>query len=149
MAAEIQKLDKKAAVAILRRFAASPANSDRVIVLCRMLFTSRAGSTFRRPGIGGAQFLGCTGYADWPLEPIEIVHNVPFLMVRGYILAGEAEPASRYLDYCLANCDWTATRYTPKTPQQLEEALHELLTSKKWKHPLKKDETAFLSSQIK
>jgi len=149
MAASIQKLDRKTALATLRRFATSTDGSDRTIILCRMLFTNRPSSNFRRPKIGGAQFLGATQYADWPLEPIELVDGVPFLVVNSYMLAGYPEPASKYLDYCIAECDWATAHYTAKTPDELRAALHKLLASKKWKRPLKDYEESFLSAQIK
>src|SRR5258707_376899 len=78
-------------------------DDDQVFVLCRMLFTKRGASEFRRPLIGGALFLGTTDYADWSLEPIELVDGIPFLITQGYILAGVPEAAGSYLRYCMAN----------------------------------------------
>jgi hypothetical protein len=83
----------------------------QVFVLCRMLFAPKANGEFRRPKIGQAFFLGCTDYADWPFEPIEIVDGVPFLITTGYLIEGVAEEAEEYLRYCLGNCDWSTTRF--------------------------------------
>ena len=43
---------------------------DRVIVLCRMLFTNKTSAEFRRPLLGEPVFLGEARDVDWPLEPI-------------------------------------------------------------------------------
>ena len=120
----------------------------RVIILCRMLFTERHGSDFRRPRIGAASFFGGTDYPDWPLEPIALVDGVPFLITRGYALGGMAEPDEWYLCYCETNCDWSSFRYTIKTEQQKRDALNRLVASPKWKTPLDKYEWEFFAEQI-
>lgn len=121
----------------------------RVIVLCRMLFAKKAGSKFRRPEIGAASFLADTDYPDWPLEPIELVDGVPFLVTRGYSLGGHAEPSSVYLKYCMRNCDWSSVTFKPKSAAEKRKALEKLLSPKKWKQPLDEDDKKFLSSQIR
>jgi hypothetical protein len=147
-AIELQSLDHETALRRLHAMAKNSDSDDQVIVLCRMLFTKRRGSDFRRPGIGGAFFLGGTDYSDWPLEPIELVDGIPFLITRGYMLAGFPEPGEMYLGYCETNCDWTPHHYTMKTERQKEEALSKLIVSPKWKRPLDNEEQKFLSKQI-
>jgi hypothetical protein len=148
-ASKIQSAGKDRARQLLAELAKDPEHGEKVIVLCRMLFTTRAGAEFRRPLIGAAHFLGKTDYAAWPLEPIELVDGVPFLITRGYSLGGQAEPAGKYLAYCLRNCDWREAKLGPRTEAEKQKALAKLLVSPKWKAALTDGEKEFLSSQIK
>lgn len=148
-AAALQEMGKDKAGETLSKLARGRKHDNQVIVLCRMLFTCKAKGEFRRPGIGAAHFLGGTDYSDWLLEPIELVDGVPFLITRGYDLAGYAEPAESYVKYCLRNGDWSSTRFKRKDDQEKQKALKKLLASPKWKARLEDTETAFLSSQIK
>jgi hypothetical protein len=145
----LQSLGRSNALAQLHSMAQDRKFETRVIVLCRMLFTQRPGSDFRRPMIGGASFFGGTDYADWPLEPIELVDGVPFLITRGYVIGGVPEPDEWYLRYCETNCDWSDFRYTTKNQAQKREALSKLLTSAKWRMlALDSQEQQFFSRQI-
>jgi hypothetical protein len=148
-AAMLQASGKDKASATLLKLARDREVDHQVIVLCRMLFVRKAKGGFRRPLIGAAHFLGDTDYVDWPLEPIELVDGVPFLITEGYSLKGRAERAESYLKYCIENCTWNSSRFQPKTEQQKRKALDKLLASPKWKAPLDDGEKAFLSSQVK
>ncbi len=108
----------------------------------------RAKGGFRRPLIGGRLLLAGTQPADWPLEPIDIVDGVPFLISEGYILAGHAESAADYLDYCVRECDWSPVRYAHKMPSELEGSLEKFLKDMRWRHPLNVHESEFLTEQI-
>ncbi|NQU10392.1 hypothetical protein HQ590_06365 [bacterium] len=121
---------------------------DAVVVLCRMLFAAKTGGEFRRPMIGGATFLGGTGYSDWPLEPIECVDGVPFLVTTGYFLAGFPEPPASYVTYCMTNCVWSSYQWRIPTAEEKRTALGKLLALQKWKRPLDWGERRFLSTQI-
>lgn len=149
-AARLQEMGREAACQKLLRAAQTynQEQEEQIIVLCRMLFTKRATSEFRRPMIGAASFFGSTDYADWPLEPIELVDGVPFLITRGYLLKGEAEPAESYLRHCMTNCDWSTVPFREPTAKQIRDALDKLLASGKWKRPLDTYEREFLSAQI-
>lgn len=122
--------------------------SQKVVVLCRMLFAAKPGGEFRRPMIGGAVFLGGTGYSDWPLEPIECVDGVPFLVAAGYFLAGHAEPSESYVQYCMTNCVWSSSQWRMPSGEEKRAALAKLLALPKWKKPLDERDRSFLSSQI-
>ena len=121
---------------------------EKVVVLCRMVFTAKEGAEFLGILQGHTDFFGGTTYADWPLEPIEVVNGYPFWIVSGYALAGAAQPASSYVSYCIANCDWNAFRYRELSAKDKRAALAKLLSSPKWKRPLDGNEEWFLSSQI-
>jgi hypothetical protein len=113
-----------------------------------MLFTRRT-VEFRRPYIGAASFFGGTSYPDWPLEPIEVVDGIPFLITQGYMLGGKAEPAQSYLRWCMANCDWSTVQYKSMSAQEGLDALAKLIGSSKWKRPLHPYEKEFLAAQVK
>jgi hypothetical protein len=118
------------------------------IVLCRMLFQDPGEGYLRRPRLGGAVFTGGTSYADWPREPIALVDGVPILVVRGYMLAGQAEPLEAYLDYCLANGRWVTERYAQKSRADIRAAIEQLIAAGHWPRPLREDELAFLRGQV-
>ena len=145
IASDLQSLGKEAAIKKLMAFAKDRKQDNKAIMLCRMLFSPKANSEFRRPRIGGAAFLGKTDYADWPLEPIEIVDGVPFIIVIGYQIQGQPEPAELYLRYCLQNFEWNEFRYKIKSAQEKQTALRKLLASPKWKDA---PPETFLSEQI-
>jgi hypothetical protein len=148
-AVSLQAIGQDKANAILLELAKTREQDSQVITLCRMLYTPKATGEFRRPLIGAAHFLGGTDYAEWPLEPIELVDGVPFLITRGYSLGGKAEPSESYLKYCIEHCAWNGAKFNPRTEKAKQKALDKLLTSPKWKAQLDSAEKAFLSSQIR
>jgi len=147
-AARLQEMGRESACQTLLPLAQTNRESRQIIVLCRMLFCKRGTSEFRRPQIGGARFLGDTDYPDWPLEPIELVDGVPFLITHGYNLSGVPEASDAYLQYCMTNCDWSTIRFREPTAQQKRDALTKLVASSKLKQPLNTYERDFLSAQI-
>jgi|SRR5580658_5979929 hypothetical protein len=135
-AVALQSLDREAAIKRLHALAQDIESQGSVIILCRMLFTRRPGSGFRPPFIVKPMFLGETTDADWPLWPIALIDGIPFLVVvdnPDAIIGGLPESDEMYLRYCEADCDWSNTRYTPKTEQQKRGAMERLLASGKWK----------------
>jgi hypothetical protein len=147
-AAALQSLGRPTALKTLHEMAGDPRADARVILLCRMLFVPPRGVEFRRPALGSALFLRDTSYSDWPLEPIEIVDGVPFLVVTGYFGAGAPESDELYLRYAETHLDWSAVRYAAKTPQEKRDALEKLFASPRWKTPLDASDRNFLGDQI-
>jgi len=141
----LQSMGRDSAISVLKRCCETDGNNNRVIILCRMLFESNESA--RRPLIGAAVFPGGTTYSHWPLEPIEIVRNIPFLVVRGYLLGGLPEPAIDYLEYCELHCEWRDDCYRIPSDSELEVALDELLNSDRWQIPLADEEEQFFRSQ--
>jgi hypothetical protein len=130
-AAALQKLDPDKRAARLRELAEDPARASEVFPLCRMLFEAKSKAAFRRPGIGAPLFIGGTeDLADWPLEPITIVDGVPILVVRGYMLAGFAEPPKWYVEYCLSDCKWRDVRYAPIDAAQLKGIVEKFIAAR-------------------
>jgi hypothetical protein len=149
-AAALQGMGRQRAVDYLKAWAKKGAD-ERLIVLCRMLFTARPGAEFRRPGLGAAFFFSGTDsvdadYKNWPLEPIDLVDGVPFLIVWGYTVDGSPELPSEYLAYCIEKCDWSTYRFRAKSRAQKESALKKLLSLEKGKGKLAHE---FLRAQLK
>jgi hypothetical protein len=114
-----------------------------------MLFTAKPKGEFRLPALGLAHCIGETPFEEWPLIPIAVVDGVPFVVVKGYALAGSPESALKYVRYCLKECDWSTTEFKPKSAEEKQKALKKLLESRTWKNPLTDYDRAFLSAQIK
>jgi hypothetical protein len=93
-AGDFQAMGKDKACDTLLRLSNIRGGNTQAIVLCRMLFVRKPKGEFRRPGLGAPIFVGGTSVEDWPLEPIEMVDGIPFLMTRGYFLAGRPESAA-------------------------------------------------------
>jgi len=159
-AGALQALGQKQAMQELLAFAKEPGKrfEDRygAFVLCRMLFTPKEGkrtekqsTTFRRPGIGAAVYVGAKSIpgnvAEWPLEPIELIDGVPFLITKGYYMQGQAELPTEYIKYCIQNCDWNSVAFKPKSEHEKKAALAKLMSV----HKLKPFDREFLSPQIK
>lgn len=132
-AVTLQSLDRETAIKRLHVMAQDIRSMGSVVILCRMLFTQRPGSSFRPPSVGQPIFFGRTTDLDWPLCPIELIDGIPFLIVAGYILGGLPESDESYLRYAESNCDWSSARYRLTTEQQRQGALKKLLASGKWK----------------
>jgi hypothetical protein len=146
----LQQLGQDKAVVRLRKWAKSRKNTEiPVIVLTRMLFEKKGGGEIRRPGIGGAAFLGGTNYEDWPVEPITLHQGIPILITQGYTLMGLAEPSEAYLDECLKNGIWRTVKYTEADHTRLEKIIEDFIRTTKWKQPLQADEESFLTKQAK
>jgi hypothetical protein len=121
---------------------------DSIFILCRMLYVKRPSSDFKLPGLGLPTYIGGTGPKDWSLEPIEVVHGVPFLITTSYGLYGAPPDPEEYLEYCMTNCNWNTFRYEHKSNSKLNSALNTILNSPKWKRPLREDEKEWLTAQI-
>jgi hypothetical protein len=148
-ASELQALGKDKAIDSLMECCKIRDQDNKVIILCRMLFKQKGKEEFRRPMIGEPVFFGKTDYEDWPLEPIELVDGVPFLITFGYAIEGEPELSESYIRYCVQHGDWNDAKFEPKTEQEKQKALDKLLASPKWRKPLNDQEKTFLSAQIK
>ncbi len=166
VAAVLQALPEAQRVAKLQAWANDEALGfrDQVIELCRMLFEPKPGQNFRDPGSGVPVFVGLGDGgvialvklgAQWPREPIALVNDIPFKVVRGYSIAGAApESAPSYLKYCLDETLWTAHRYAPSSAESLQKALDRLVRETAWPEPIEKvdprlHDLGFLSDQIR
>ena len=93
--------------------------------------------------------MGTTDKNDWPSEPVEIVDDVPFLVVRSYGLGGVPEPLANYLDYCEKKCDWNNAKFKTRSKEEKSMALAKLLSLPRLKGKLDKESRTFFEAQIK
>jgi hypothetical protein len=146
----LQALGNEKASALLQELASKDSwPFTRTLTLCRMLFKAKPKETFRSAAIGAASFPGGTEAEDWPLDPIEIVDGIPFLIANGDVIAGFPEPPSNYLRYCVSKCEWNSVRYKPKSKEEKRKALDKLLSYPKLKGKLGKEERNWFEEQIK
>jgi hypothetical protein len=177
VAMALQAMPRERAIAYLRQWAGSayaptasgtPADKLReleyretarqeaqVIVLCRMLFEAPPGKIFRAPTLfQRPEFFGNTTAADWPLLPIALVDGVPFWIQPASARYGNytgpaPENAASYLDYCLAEMQWTSRHYTTASSAVLTQILEKLLHDPVWRTPLSPADEKFLADQLK
>src|SRR5581483_2257178 len=84
---------------------------------------------------------------DLLLEQLPTATFAHGYMVDPYIAAarqlqalGRKAASKHYVHYCLKNCDWSPTRFTPKTLPQKRDALEKLLASSSFRsHPEARD----------
>lgn len=148
-AAALQEMGKEKACGKLVDLAKTDDENGQVAILCRLLFSKKGKKPFRSPLLGDPICIGGTSEGDWPLIPIGIIDDVPFLVVINYNVAGFPEPSLHYLNHCLKNCEWTKIRFDQINDKIIERALKKLLTSRKWKRPLSDYERQCLISQTK
>lgn len=160
-AVELQALGKDLGSKTLKSFAEEYGNPYKpaanklaidlldIVPLCRMLFAKRQGGEFRRAQYGGAKFIGGTDYADWPLDPIELVDGIPFNVVTLVVIAGGLpEYLDGYIGYCIDNCDWNNFKFEMKSDTQKQKALDTLFKLPKLKNKLTGWDIKSLSNQI-
>ncbi|MEO6054954.1 MAG: hypothetical protein ABIP97_13180 [Chthoniobacterales bacterium] len=134
----LQSLPKEKAIAQLSKWADNEKYKEQVIILCRMLFEAKNGQVFKRPQLGGPVIYGVRGFLTaqelqyrWPLEPIALVDNIPFLIVSGgYAIAGrppDPAEAMHYLKYCVEQTDWSKRHYKQANKKQMEAAFKKLM----------------------
>jgi hypothetical protein len=154
VAADLQALGRDAGCAALLRAATNTSASGSyalspIFVLHRMLFTNTTSGDFRAPLIGGFTFVGDSTDSDWPLRPIALVDGIPFVVARRFFLSGTPEPPEAYLRYCLSECTWSSTKFSPRNKHQKNTALAKLIASKNWQTPLDQWERDYLKAQLR
>ena len=99
----------------------------RILPIIQLLFESPGGRMPEfRLGVGDIEF---RPDEDWPLFPIALVKDVPFMMMSGYTLAGRPQPASSHLRLKLG-----PLRAAPLAPPVSPlEAADDLTQSDAWK----------------
>jgi hypothetical protein len=69
----------------------------------------------------------------WPYLPFAITNGVPLSMTRGYALAGFAERARNYLDYCASNGVVRVALFPAVSAATASNVLDQVLSSPAWK----------------
>jgi len=94
----------------------------RVLPVARVLFDGP-------PFVLGAGDIGPPAGREWPLFPIVLAQDIPFMLVSGYILAGKGQSAGEYLELLKG-----PLREAPLAPRATAlEAADELTESDAWK----------------
>ncbi len=112
----LHALGKEKALAVLRAYhKLCRGNRDafdeqRIFLIVRVLFEHESG-TMPRMNIGGPD----VSEEGWPLFPITLVDDVPFMVCNGYSLAGKAESPTVHIDYAETSCKLRATPLAPKS----------------------------------
>lgn len=105
---------------------------QRIFYVVRLLFVRKDGDPRMPPMRIGAFSLNLSAdSASWPLDPLVLVHDLPFEVSQFVILAGFPQPPVEHIEYCREHCELRERPLAPcKTPQT---ALQELISSEQWK----------------
>lgn len=133
----LQRLGKSDAVRALRAYMywAMAGNSregslccdwgERVFFICLLLFEHRDGDP-QMPGLelGQPDVVPKEKSRNWPLFPLILIHDIPFCMVNGYMLAGFPEQPWWRVDWCDAFCNVRTRQLSPDVdPAEASELL--------------------------
>jgi len=107
--------------------------NERIGWICRIVFQGTKGKPLRQPLYGGLSLPYLTMPLErWPLYPVAESDGVFFVLSEGYMLAGVAERASDYIDYCSANGDFRKTKVKIPTHDEAVSAFDSLKQSERW-----------------
>jgi hypothetical protein len=112
------------------RSAGDGAEAAAVVVLCRLVVVPPPGAPLPPLRIGVPDLVLSPGAeADWPLFPLALVDDVPFLLVREYLLGGLAETLAEHVEACATARE---VRSRPLRPGSPLSAVAALLGSSAW-----------------
>ncbi len=111
--------------------------NDSLWLLCRAVWGSkpRSGGLGLPPPIFGAMSRpwGSLNPADWPMLPMVVVSNAPFLIPMGISGAGGLpESGLSYLRTCRAHGEFRAAPYSVLSKTEASQALDSLFQSERW-----------------
>jgi hypothetical protein len=96
---QLRRLGKDKSLATLHAYLAAGGEDDKVLVICRLLFSNPKG--WDPPVLGRCVPTINNGIAKYyPLFPIALSNGVPFLLIEGYELEGRGESATPCLKLC-------------------------------------------------
>ncbi len=135
LAVQLQQLAPDQRAKRLREMAVNPDQASELFPICRMLFDGKLPGVFRRPTLGGADFVGSRPFDDatyqkWPLEPVALQDSVPILVVHGFFgSGGPGEEPAAYLEYCLTDCRWRETKFVDADPAHIRGAVEAFIAA--------------------
>jgi hypothetical protein len=108
----LRKLGKEKCLAVLRSYLECDGGNYAVLILCRLLFVNPKG--WPQPSLGQPRPVVNKDVAkQFPLFPIAVSDNVPFLLVNGYRVEGVDESAADCVKLCeglsLINKDYSTS----------------------------------------
>ncbi len=101
--------------------------------LSLLIYRERTPTVRRGPEFGAPDFPVPNDTSQWPLFPLVLSGKTPFLLVGGYTLGGLPESGAAYVEYCRKNGIFRNRPYPIPSLAEAQEALNELLASKRWK----------------
>ncbi len=133
----LKALEEDHAEAIKRGFH----TNERIGWICRIIFQGKNGKPLRPPMYGGLSLPRLTmPLKRWPLYPVAESGGVFFVLSEGYKLAGLAERASSYIDYCSATGKLRKAEIKVPSQAVAVAAFNSLKKSKRWTMIKWKDE---------
>jgi len=107
--------------------------NERIGWICRIVFQGAEGRPLRAPRYGGLSLPYLTMPLDqWPLYPVAESDGVFFVLSEGYMLAGVAERAAAYIDYCSTTGVFRKTKVEVPSHDKAVKAFNSLKTAKRW-----------------
>jgi len=149
IAVALQAMPHTAAALQLQKWAASGKYETQVVILCRMLFESKAGVVPIERWLMKPICLGDTKESDWPDAPLAYVDGIPFSIAHTFFHMGAPSlNSSDCVNYCLTSEQWTSRQFRVASVEDMQKALAKLIKSPTWKSPLDKEDIEFLTAQI-
>lgn len=107
--------------------------NERIGWVCRIIFQGEEDKPLRQPLYGGLSLPYLTMPLErWPLYPIGESNGVYFVLSEGYMLAGVAERASAYIDYCSSTGSFRKSAVSIPNRTEAATAFDDLKNSKRW-----------------
>jgi hypothetical protein len=140
---DLRRLGKEQALATLRSHLSDagaggdPAEREKLLMICRVLFVNPAG--WHPPRLGHPEpEIDPESVKLFPLFPIAMAHNVPFLLVRGYASGGYSGDTP---EKCVQSCQELSLIPSDLPEKGFTEAAYELIRSPQFKklYPAAKD----------
>ena len=114
----------------------------RIGWVCRIIFEGKGDKPIRQPYYGGLLLPYLTmPLTEWPQYPVAESEGVYFVLADGYMLAGVAEEASDYIDYCSNNGTFRKTKVNVPSKADAISAFNSINDSIRWKKIKWKDES--------
>lgn len=140
----LRQLGQNAALDVLRKYLTVVTGADRrqdfdiddqrLFLILRLLFTCEAAEQRMPPLlIGAPDFEPAADDDSWPLFPLALVDDIPFLLVRGFgaMFGGAAQSPLEHLNYYAANCSFRTALLSSETSPLA--AFEKLTSSEHWR----------------
>ena len=125
---------EEAAVKELHQLAAKGGADGSIGLVCRILFQPKGDSPLRDARYGALMLpYNSMPLKSWPVFPLAQSGDSYFVLAQGRMLAGFAEPASKYISYCQTNGIFLKKPLPIPTREKAIEDAKALRASPEWK----------------
>ena len=108
--------------------------NERIGWICRIVFRGRNDAPLRPPRYGALHLpYGSMPLERWPLYPVAEAKGLYFVLSEGYLLAGVAERASAYIEYCRSTGTFRKSKLDIPTPDEAVAAFNSIKRSEPWR----------------